>query len=153
VLANNSLQSTVVDARLMTRKNMTMDNFERFIPIVGMVLLLFAVPVLTLLTLVVAAINEKISGFLQSFGIFVGYLLWLGVGMALVCLLPLGQTSWWLPVLIFWLLPGSLPHGLIWLKGMRARNRRMAWVGTLGGVATVTATVGIGLLCYSARFY
>lgn len=130
-----------------------MDFLCRLMPVAGMGLLLFLTPILVLITLVFAAIAEKMSGTVQNLGYFIGYLLWLCIGMGGILILPFGNSQWWLVVLLFWLLLGSIPHGMLYIKGRKSKNRVLSLTGASGFAATITATTSIGLLCYSARFF
>lgn len=122
-------------------------------PIAGMGLLLFFTPLLVLATLVFAAITEKVSGIVRTLGYFIGYLLWLCAGMGGILMTPLKSSQWWIGILMCWLLLGSIPYGMLYANGRKTNNRPKSLVGTLGLAATITATIGTGLLCYSARFF
>ncbi len=128
-------------------------DFSHFMLAVGMGLLLLVAPLLALITLVLAAIAEKLSGFFQSLIYFFYYPLWLAVWMVITLIPALGKSQWWLLFLLVWLLPASIPHAILWIKGKRTNNRKKILVGILGVAATMAATVGIELICYAARFY
>ena len=122
-------------------------------PVVGMGLILFVVPTLALATLVISVIVDKTKGFLLNFGCFIGYLIWLVEIFALMLYSPIGKAPWWIPAMELGLLLGSIPHGIMLIHASRTKNRWKIWVGILGLSTTILATVGFGLLCYSARFF
>ena len=130
-----------------------MDLLCRLMPIAGMGLLLIFVPLLALITFVFAAKSEKGSGVIQSLGYFIGYLLWVGIGFGFLLITPLGNSQWWIGYLMFWLLLGSVPHGILYIQGRRSNNRPKSLAGVFGFMTTASAILAIGLLCYSARFF
>jgi len=130
-----------------------MNLIFRLMPVVGMGLILFVVPTLALATLVLSVIVDKAKGFLLNFGCFIGYLIWLVAIFAIMLNFSIGKAPWWIPAIELGLLLGSIPHGIMLIYASRTKNRWNFWVGILGLTTTILATVGIGLLCYSARFF
>ncbi len=126
-----------------------MDFLYRLIPVAGMGMLLLVAPLLALVSLVYAAWRGSLYCFLLSFFAFAFYLVWLGLG---VYLMP-DNMEWGILFITLFSLAAAIPHVGIWVNGRQENNRRRMLAGISGTAAILSATVGVGLLCYACQFY
>ncbi len=132
-----------------------MDFLCRLIPVVGMGMFLLVAPLLALVSLFYAVRQGGLYCFLGNFFAFIFYPAWLGFGFYLLLLPQIKEATenWWVLLITLFSLAAAIPHIGIWVNGRREDNRRRTLAGIFGTAAIISATVGVGLLCYSGRFY
>ena len=91
--------------------------------------------------------------FLISAAIFILYPIWLALLGWLFWAHSLDTANWWPIAFCILLLPASIPHALIGFAGHRAHDRKQLATGICGTAATLLGSIGIGLICWSARFH